>query len=166
MMALAMGSLTRIFLRPSARTPVREVQATIAVPGAGLTGDHAGGGNRQITLLDEAAWRDACAELGQQLSPGARRANLVLSGVDLGSAIGRALRIGPCLIRVIAETRPCRLMDDVADGLQKALDPGRRGGVYGRVLEGGEVRVGAPVEIVEAPAEPVQRELSLAGDSR
>ncbi len=145
---------------------MREVEATTAVPGAGLTGDHAGGGNRQVTLLDEAAWRDACAELGQELSPGARRANLVLSGIDLDAAIGRALRIGPCLIRVIAETRPCRLMDDVVDGLQKALDPNRRGGVYGRVLEGGEVRVGAPVEIVDVPAEPVQQDLALTGESR
>ncbi|MBI1353739.1 MAG: MOSC domain-containing protein [Acidobacteria bacterium] len=162
-MAEPMGAIERIFLRPSARTPVREVRNTTAVAGAGLTGDHAGGGNRQVTLLDATAWEAACAELGRELSPGARRANLVTSGVDLAVAIGRGLRIGGCLIRVVAETRPCRLMDDAAQGLQRALDPDCRGGVYGRVLEGGEIAVGAVVEVVDLVSEPVQESLPLAG---
>lgn len=160
-----MGTLARIYLRPSARTPVREVQQSTAVPGAGLSGDHAGGGNRQVTLLDEAAWDAACSELGQELDPGSRRANLLIRGVDLEAAIGRGIRIGECTIKVIHETRPCRLMDDVVNGLQKALDPGRRGGVYGRVIEGGDVAVGMPVEIVDLPAEPEQADLPLAGVS-
>ncbi len=129
----------------------------------GLEGDHAGRGNRQVTLLDEAAWAAACAELGREINPGRRRANLLLRGVDLQASIGKAIRIGPCLIRVIGETRPCRLMEDVVQGLQTALDPERRGGVYGRVLEGGEIAVGMTAEIVEAPAEPVQNELELSG---
>ena len=162
---VAMGSLVRIFLRPSARTPVREVERITAVPGAGLTGDHAGGGNRQVTLLDEAGWAAACFDLGQELNPGSRRANLLVRGIDLQSSIGRAIRIGPCLIRVIGETRPCRLMDDVAQGLQNALDPDRRGGVYGRVLEGGEIAIGMPAEIVDAAAKPEQINLSLTGVS-
>ena len=137
------GRVTRIFLRPSARTPVKQVEGTVAYPGAGLEGDHAGGGNRQVTLITEEGWRAACADLGRpELSPGLRRANIVVEGVDLGAAIGAVLEIGPCRIRVIAETRPCRLMDDAAPGLQRALDPDRRAGVYGRVIEGGPVRTG------------------------
>jgi MOSC domain-containing protein YiiM len=161
MMANQMGELERIFLRPSARTPVKEAQHALAVPGAGLTGDHAGGGNRQVTLLDADAWRAACEDLGRQLSPGARRANLVLRGLDLKASIGKGLRIGDCLIRVVAETRPCRLMDDAAAGLQQALDPDCRAGVHGRVLAGGELRVGMPAEVVDLPAEPRPRELPL-----
>lgn len=159
---LGMGTLAKIYLRPSARTPVQSVEKTTAVPGAGLTGDHAGGGNRQVTLLDESAWQAACLQLGHELDPGSRRANLLIRGIDLKSTIGKGIRIGSCLIRVIHETRPCRLMDDVADGLQNALDPDRRGGVYGRVLEGGDLAVGMPVEVVDVPAEPRQTELALA----
>jgi MOSC domain-containing protein YiiM len=144
------GRLSRIFLRPSARTPVKEVARATAVPGVGLEGDHAGGGNRQATILSEESWSAACDDLGGPgLNPGLRRANLVVAGVDLGAAIGKALRIGSCSIRIVSETRPCRLMDDAAPGLQNALDPDRRGGVYGRIITGGVIEVGAPVEIVE-----------------
>jgi MOSC domain-containing protein YiiM len=146
------GRLTRIFLRPSARTPVKQVERATAFPGMGLEGDHAGGGNRQVTLISEESWQAACEELGKPgLDPGLRRANLVVEGVDLAAAIGKALQIGACRIRVIAETRPCRLMDDAEPGLQLALDPDRRGGVYGRVMEGGRVEAGARVEILEIP---------------
>ena len=132
--AAVSGRVARIFLRPSARTPVKEVAEAVAYPGAGLEGDHAGGGNRQVTLLSAASWRDACAALGQpDLSPGLRRANVIVEGVDLHAAIGQTLHLGACRIDVIGETRPCRLMDDAAPGLQDALDPACRGGVYGRV---------------------------------
>jgi MOSC domain-containing protein YiiM len=144
------GRLSRIFLRPSARTPVKEVVRAIAVAGVGLEGDHAGGGNRQVTVLSEESWQAACDDLGEPgLNPGLRRANLVVAGLDLASAIGKVLRVGPCSIRIVAETRPCRLMDDAAPGLQSVLDPDRRGGVYGRIMTGGVLDVGAPVETVE-----------------
>jgi len=146
------GRLTRIFLRPSARTPVKQVERAVAYPGAGLEGDHAGGGNRQVTLISEEAWRAACSELGQpELSPGLRRANLVVEGLDLSAAIGQEIHIGACRIRIIGETRPCRLMDDAAPGLQRALDPDRRGGVYGRVFKGGPIRVGDAVQTGPQP---------------
>ena len=157
------GTLTHIFLRPSARTPVKQVETAEAFPGMGLEGDHAGGGNRQVTLLSEEAWRAACADLGTAaLSPGMRRANLVVEGLDLRAAIGKGLQIGPCRIRVVAELRPCRLMDDAAPGLQDALDPDCRGGVYGRVMAGGTLETGAPVAIVEI-REPSQVDLPLGG---
>lgn len=141
-----MGNVARIFLRPSSRSPVREVASAEAVVGAGLIGDHAGGGNRQVTLIEESRWSDACRELGRELSPGGRRANIVISGFSLGDSIGRRLQVGGCLIEVIAETRPCKLMDDFAAGLQQALSPDRRGGVYGRVVRGGRIDVGGPVD--------------------
>jgi MOSC domain-containing protein YiiM len=97
-----------------------------------------------------------------ELSPGLRRANLVVEGLDVRAAIGKALQIGPCQIRVIAELRPCRLMDDAAPGLQTALDPECRGGVYGRVMQGGLLEVGAAVEIMEI-REPAQVDLPLGG---
>ena len=149
-----MAGVQRIFLRPSARTPVKEVAAATAFPGAGLEGDHAGGGNRQVTLIEEEAWQAACQDLGRDdLSPAGRRANVVVSGVKLADAVKRHIRVGDAVIRVIGETRPCRLMDDYAQGLQQALDPDMRGGVYGRVVQGGEVRVGDRVAIFDADEE-------------
>ena len=152
-----MGVVSRIYLRPSSRTPVKEVRRARAVAGRGLDGDHAGGGARQVTLLSEEAWHAACEHLGRDLEPGARRANIVVRGVDLGQAIGGGLRLGDCVVKVSAETRPCRLMDDAAPGLQQALDPDRRGGVYGRIVAGGEIEVGDNVSVL-AP-----EDIELAG---
>ena len=157
--ASAGARLERIFLRPSARTPVRAVAEATAFPGAGLEGDHAGGGNRQVTLLAAEAWEAACRDLGQALDPGGRRANLLVRGLDLRRTVGQVIAIGDVRIRVIAELRPCRLMDDVAPGLQQALDPDMRGGVYGRVTAGGRVAVGDAVRVEETA--PAARQLEL-----
>ena len=153
-----MGVVSRIYLRPSSRTPVKQVRRTRAIAGRGLEGDHAGGGSRQVTLLSEEAWEVACDDLGRtDLEPGTRRANIVVRGVDLGETIGGGLRIGECVVKVAAETRPCRLMEDAAPGLQKALEPDRRGGVYGRILAGGEIEVGDDVFVV-APDDAALRD--------
>ncbi len=140
---------------------MKEAQRAWVRVGSGLDGDHAGGGNRQVTMIESERWADACRELGRGLNPGARRANLVVAGFDLAAAKGACVRIGQCLIRIVSETRPCRLMDDQAEGLQDALDPDYRGGMYGRVLETGEIAVGDRVELVAEEEAPGQRELAL-----
>ena len=144
-----MGRVVGIYLRPSARNPVRSVESAEAIVGKGLEGDHAGGGNRQVTLIEEEKWRAACHDLGHTLSGGTRRANVVVEGLSLSKSIGGRLRLDDVMIHVIGETRPCRLMDAAAEGLQEALSPDCRGGVYGKVVEGGVVSIGTSVELVE-----------------
>ncbi|MEM7206130.1 MAG: MOSC domain-containing protein [Planctomycetota bacterium] len=135
--------LETIWLRPAARLPVREVMTATASAGVGLEGDHAVGGRRQVTLLSREAWDLACADLGRAVDPAARRANLLLRGVDLGAAIGRSLRVGAVTLDILGETRPCELLDDGNRvGLCAALRPQRRGGVFGTVRIGGVLRVG------------------------
>lgn len=141
-----MGTVSKIFLRPASRGPVRKVASADAVAGAGLAGDHAGGGNRQVTLIDESRWADACRELGRALHPCGRRANIVVAGFPLRDSIGRQIRVGECVVHVVGETRPCKLMDEFAPGLRNALSPDCRGGVYARVVAGGRIDVGAAVE--------------------
>lgn len=156
----AVARLEKIYLRPSARTPVRDIAEARAFPGAGLEGDHAGGGNRQVTLMAAESWEAACRELGRDgLAASGRRANLLLRGLDLGATVGQVIAIGDVRIRVVAELRPCRLMDDFAPGLQQALDPKMRGGVYGRVTVGGALRIGAEARVEDA--EPAVAQLEL-----
>ena len=142
-----MASIIKIYLRPSARTPVKSVPAALAVAGTGIEGDHAGAGNRQVTLIEQEAWEAACNDLGQDLDAGARRANLVTEGISLAATPGKRVRVGEALVEVVAETRPCKLMEDAAPGLQEALSPSYRGGVYGRIIEGGRVEVGSAVSL-------------------
>lgn len=142
------GLLRAIHLRPGARIPVVRVDRADAVADQGLAGDHAVGGRRQVTLLAVEAWRDACAQLGRELDPALRRANLLVEGVDLSAVIGGTITIGAVVVEVLGETRPCELMDDGGRiGLMKALRPARRGGVFGRIRSGGELRVGMTVHV-------------------
>ena len=77
--------------------------------------------------------------------PAARRANLLVSGLDLEGSRGRVLCVGASRIRVHGETRPCYRMDEAAAGLQAALEPEWRGGVYGEVVVSGDIEVGDAV---------------------
>jgi MOSC domain-containing protein YiiM len=142
------GLLRAICLRPGARVPVVKADRATAVANQGLAGDHAVGGRRQVTLLAVESGRAACAQLGRDLDPALRRANLLVEGLDLRAAIGGTITLGDVAIEVLGETRPCELMDDDGRiGLMAALRPQRRGGVFGRIREGGELRVGMAVRV-------------------
>jgi MOSC domain-containing protein YiiM len=117
-----------------------------AIEGRGLSGNANQGGKRQITLIDEARWREAQEELGTDVDPSARRANVLLRGIDLEGQRGRMLRIGRCVVRIYNETRPCEQMDDAHEGLRKALQPRWRAGAYGEIVEGGVIQTGDTAE--------------------
>jgi MOSC domain-containing protein YiiM len=85
------------------------------------------------------------AEVGASLGPDARRANLVVSGIDLENTRGRVLRIGECRVPLYGETRPCELMEKAAVGLQEAIGRCWGGGVFAEVLVGGTIAVGDAV---------------------
>jgi MOSC domain len=162
------GVVQEVLLWPEAGCPepVR-VERAEAVPGIGLKGDQKRGRTRQVTLLAEAGeprfgasgserqrrgpdpgWSAATAELGVDAPPSARRANVVIRGLDLADTLGKQLRVGAVLIQVRGETDPCELMNRVAPGLRDALTPERRAGVFGAVIEGGPIAVGDPVTVV------------------
>lgn len=120
-----------------------------AVAGRGLAGNANQGGKRQVTIIDEARWQEATRELGIDVDPRARRANVMLRGIDLEGQRGRSLRIGPAVIRLYNETRPCEQMDEAQPGLRKALAPHWRAGAYGEIVEGGVIRLGDTAEWID-----------------
>jgi len=142
------GVVNELLLWPTKGCPKPlAVARAEAVPGTGLQGDQKRGQQRQVTLLAAEAWEAATAELGVAAPPAARRANVVIRGLDLADTLGRQLRVGPVLIQVHGETDPCELMDRIAPGLKVALTPDRRAGVFGAVIEGGAIAVGDPVTV-------------------
>lgn len=145
---------------------MEEIGAGLITTEAGLIGDHKGAKfkTRQITVLSLEQWREALAALAAasrgrpiELAWTARRANLLVEGVDLPRARGGILRIGPVKLEVTYPTQPCKRMDEAYPGLLKALHPDWRGGVTARVLEGGEIGIGDTVEVLVRPPEKVIR---------
>ena len=112
------------------------------VAGRGVAGSADQGGNRQVTLLARERWMAACESLGAPLDPRERRANVLVSGIDLENTRGRVLVVGPCRVRILGETKPCEQMDAAFEGLRNALRPRWGGGAYGEILDGGELTVG------------------------
>jgi len=139
------GHLEAIWLKPARRVPMSPVERVPAEAGRGLEGNADQGGQRQVTILSAEAWEKASAELGVEVDPRVRRANLYLRGLDLSESRGRVLELGDCRILIRGETRPCRLLEDHQPGLVRALAKEWRAGAHGEVLEGGELEVGMTV---------------------
>lgn len=113
--------------------------------GRGIVGNADQGGRRQVTLLSADHWTAVTQGLGVSIDPVSRRANLLVSGVDLAESGGRVLLIGSCRVSIGGETRPCRHMDEASVGLQAALRDGWGGGAYAEVLNDGVIEVGDEV---------------------
>jgi MOSC domain-containing protein YiiM len=119
----------------------------------GVHGDHRGAirpgksNRRQVTILMAEDWTTALAELGTPVSWEQRRANLLVEGIVLPREEGVRVRIGQAVLEITGECDPCRRMDAVADGLQRALRPDWRGGRICRVIEAGAIAIGDEVEV-------------------
>mgnify|MGYP003392697657 CR=1 FL=1 len=142
------------------RAPMEEINRATITPEYGVEGDCKGrfkpdGRNRrQVTLIERADWEAATAEVGVDLPWSARRANILVDGLDLPQVPGTVLRIGDVRLMVMVECNPCSRMDALAPGLQAALNTDWRGGVCTRVLSGGEIAVGDAI-VVENVMETV-----------
>jgi MOSC domain-containing protein YiiM len=130
------------------------VKEAMLVAGQGVAGSVGRSRRRQVTLLESEAWAASMTELGVHKDPALRRANILLSGVRLIDTRGRVLVIADARLAIGGELTPCERMDEVVPGLQAALRPDWRGGVFAQVLTGCVIRVGDPVEWDVSVAEP------------
>jgi MOSC domain-containing protein YiiM len=144
--ASIMGRIEEIWIKRAHRGPMDSVEEATLVAGQGVAGNVDRSRRRQVTLLDADAWAACMTELGVQKDPALRRANILLGGVRLAHTRGRVLVVGDTRLAIGGELTPCERMDEVTPGLQAALRPDWRGGVFAQVLSGGTIRVGDSVE--------------------
>jgi MOSC domain-containing protein YiiM len=123
------------------------------VAGKGLEGSADFGSPRHVTLIDAARWAEAQERLGAPVDPASRRANLMLSGLNLAGSRGKILRLGTARLEIRGETRPCEVMDMAHQGLRQELQRDWGGGAYAHVLEGAEIRIGDVAAWEETPVE-------------
>lgn len=136
------GRIEAIWLKRFKRGPMDAVQQAEMVKGRGLVGNANQGGRRQITIIEAEVWEQVIAELETSLDPAARRANIMVRGIELAHSRKKILQLGECRVRIFNETKPCERMDEVVSGLNQALYDNWRGGAFGEVIQGGMVRVG------------------------
>lgn len=147
--------LEAVWVKRFQRGPMDPKSTARLFAGRGIEDNASQGGKRQVTVISVEAWEKVAGDLGLPVDHAWRRANLLVSGLDLRESWGKVLSIGPGPVRVLirGETRPCERMDEACAGLRQALSPEWRGGVYGEVLDDGEITIGDEVELAGAAEE-------------
>lgn len=137
-----MATVHSLFRAPKRRLPMEELREVRAVADFGLEGcAHARPGDRQVLLIDRETLE------AMDLRPGILRENITADGLNVnGLQPGQLLQIGEARIQISGVCTPCDQMEKIRPGLRKELW-GRRG-MLGRVLEGGIIRPGDPIEKV------------------
>jgi MOSC domain-containing protein YiiM len=143
-----MSSIKAIAIKNRSRVPMQSIDSAKITVNSGILGDLRGAQkDRQITILSESAWKQACASINVELPWTVRRANLLVDEVDFDeNFVGKSIRIGTVELKVTQETVPCSNMDAQQPGLTAALETNWRGGVCCNVIQPGEIRIGDSVE--------------------
>jgi MOSC domain-containing protein YiiM len=139
------STLLAIYLKRAHYGPMDRVGHATLRAGRGLVGNADQGGRRQVTIMSAERWDGVQRELGAPIDPARRRANLLVSTIDLEESRGRVLKIGACRLRIAGETRPCERMEEAAAGLQRVMRERWGGGAYAEVLDDGEIGEGDDV---------------------
>ncbi len=152
------GVIAGIYLAESGGEPLRSVDQAQAIAGSGLEGDrYAKGagfysdnptteGARQITLIAAEAIAAVQTEVGEAISHADFRRNLVTTGIDPRSLLGKRFLIGKVVCEGVRDCPPCLHLDQLTG---KRIMPSllRTGGLRARIVEGGPIRVGDAIEV-------------------
>jgi MOSC domain-containing protein YiiM len=140
------GRLLAVCLSARKGESKRAVEAAVALAEHGLEGDaHAGSGDRQVSLLDQARI-DEMRALGLELEPGAFGENLVVAGLALDRLpLGARLRVGPAAeFQITRRGKECHAPCAIYHQVGRCIMPEH--GLFARVVAGGPIRPGDPVE--------------------
>ena len=140
-------TVVAIHVAPGSRLPMKSVDRVAAEAGRGLVGDrYHGTKHRHVSVQSATALAEAAEAFGSPIPAAGTRRNLTISHGEVPRTPGERLRIGDVVLEVVRVAAPCKLLDDtLGRGAQEALR--HRGGSIFRVLEGGEITVGAPVHV-------------------
>jgi len=136
-----------IHVAKATRLPMRDVDRVVVEAGKGIVGDrYHGTKHRHVTVQSATALEEAAAHFGADVPRDLTRRNLTISDGVVPRDPGARIRVGDVLLEVVRVAAPCKLLDDtIGRGAQGSLR--RRAGSVCRVLEGGEIAIGADVDL-------------------
>lgn len=114
----------------------------------GLAGDaHAGKWHRQVSLLSRTQI-DAFRARGAAVQDGDFGENLIVSGLEVQTLpCGTRLAVGAAVLEITQIGKQCHGECTIFRAMGECLMP--RAGVFARVVRGGTVRVGDPVQVIK-----------------
>ncbi|WP_246081637.1 MOSC domain-containing protein [Nocardioides litoris] len=140
-------TVAALHVAKATRLPMRAVEAVEVEAGRGIVGDrYHGTRHRHVSVQSLDALAEATELYGADVPAHLTRRNLTVSAGTVPREPGALIRVGDVLLQVVRVAAPCKLLDDtIGRGAQHALR--HRGGSICRVLEGGTVRLGDPVDL-------------------
>ena len=145
-----MGVVKAICISERKGTAKREVPEVYLAENWGIEGDaHAGNWHRQVSLLAFEEIEDFRAR-GANVDFGAFGENLIVEGIDTPLKVlpvGTHLQLGDILLEVTQIGKQCHDHCAIYDAVGDCIMP--REGIFTRVLRGGELRPGMPIEVIE-----------------
>lgn len=131
--------------QPPGETPVTSLQAVECVAGSGLVGDrffdYKSDYRGQVTFFSAEVHSDLCARFKvSNRGPEVFRRNIIVSGVDLNTLIGRDFTLQGVRFLGMCECTPCHWMEQAfCPGAEEAMRG--RGGLRAKILSSGMLRV-------------------------
>lgn len=115
----------------------------------GIVGDaHAGPWHRQVSLLAQESI-DSMVAKGLNVGPGDFAENITTTGIELFTLpVGTILKMGPTIVEVTQIGKECHSHCAIYHQAGDCVMP--REGIFVRVLSGGTVKVGDPIEVIQA----------------
>lgn len=134
------------------RTDVR------AIAGQGLEGDRYWSGTgfysdrpttegaRELTLIQLDAFEEIETAHGISFATSESRRNVITDGIELSGLIGKRFRMGDVVCEGVRDCPPCVHLEELT-GKQVMKPLLRSGGLRARIVEGGTIRLGDPIEV-------------------
>ena len=144
------GNVEWIGIRSTRKLPLTSVEQIELTTDHGITGDHytKTGGKRQVTLI-QAEHLDAVASmLGlHAVGPETTRRNIVVRGINLLALKDKHFKVGGVTLEFTGLCHPCSRMEtQLGPGGYNAMRG--HGGITGRVLNDGLIKLGDVVGVV------------------
>ena len=147
------GRVASLHLHPDeGGMPLRSIDAIEVVADKGILGNPRYFGRpsrRQVSLIEREQISEHAVTLGlQTIAPGAVRANIETTGINLVALIGQQVQIGEAVLLFYAPRTPCYKMDAICQGLKDLMENSKQG-VMAQVVQSGKIAVGDGIQVLE-----------------